>query len=66
MKTFYQKKFLKDSAKIPANYRNQIEKFVFEETSRFKIIGESKKFEKMIGYPSYFKIRFGVYRAGLK
>lgn len=66
MKTYYQKRFLKDLAVIPTKIRKQIEQFVFEETPKFESIHDSPKIERMIGYPSYYKIRFGVYRVGLK
>ena len=66
MKTFYQKRFLKDLIQVPAKVRKQIAEFVFEEAPRFHSINDSVKIERMIGYPSYYKIRFGVYRVGLK
>lgn len=66
MKTYYQKRFLKDLASIPSKPRHQIETFVFEEVLRFQSINESEKIQRMIGYPTYYKIRFGVYRVGLK
>ena len=66
MKTYYQKRFLKDLAQIPAKVRKQIEEFVFEDVPQFQSINESLKLERMIGYPSHYKIRFGVYRVGLK
>ena len=66
MKTYYQKRFLKDLARIPAKVRKQIEKYVFEEAPKFQSIHDSPKIERLMGYPSYYKIRFGVYRVGLK
>ncbi len=66
MKVFYRKKFLKELAKIPEKYRKQIETFVFEDAIQLKSIAESNKIEKMTGYQSYYKIRFGPYRVGLK
>ena len=66
MKIYYQKRFLKDLARIPTKTRNQIEHFVFEEAPSFRSISDSPKIEGMRGYPSYYKVRFGVYRVGLK
>jgi mRNA interferase RelE/StbE len=66
LRTYYQKRFLKDLSRIPAKTRNQIEKFVFEDVPQLQTIEESVKIERMVGYPSYYKIRFGVYRVGLK
>ncbi len=62
----FRKKFLKELVKIPANYRNNIEQFVFNQLSNFNSIEEIGKIEKMKGYNNYFKIRFGQYRVGLK
>jgi len=36
LKTYYQKRFLKDLANIPSKPRKQIEKFVFEQVSGFE------------------------------
>lgn len=66
MKIYYQKRFLKDLARIPAKTRNQIEHFVFEEAPQFQSLNESQKIKSMIGYSTYYKVRFGVYRVGLK
>jgi mRNA interferase RelE/StbE len=57
---------LKDLAQIPTKVRKQIEKFVFEEAPKFQSFHDSPKIERLTGYPSYYKIRFGVYRVGLK
>ncbi len=62
----YQKKFLKDLAQIPSKRRVQIEKFVFEEVPKLHSIFESGKVEQMTGYPGFYKIRFGLYRIGIK
>ena len=66
MKIEYRKRFLKELAKIPSKNRIKIEKFVFEELPELDSIFESGKIEQMKGYPSYYKVRFGSYRVGLK
>jgi len=66
LKVYYQKRFLKDLARIPSKTRNQIEKFVFEEAPSFDSISDYHKIESMRGYPTYYKIRFGLYRVGLQ
>ena len=66
MKTLYSKKFLKDLAIIPKNERISIEVFAFETLIECKSITEIGKMEKLKGYQSFYKIRFGNYRLGLK
>lgn len=62
----YRKTFLKELAQVPLPPRNTIEKFVFDYAPNLKSIFESKKIEAMHGFPSFFKIRFGSYRVGLR
>ncbi len=62
MKVKYQKRFLKELARIPSKRREQIEKFVFEEIPEMDSIFESGKVEQMTGYPGFYKVRFGNYR----
>lgn len=66
MKVTYQKRFLADLAKIPADARKGIEKFVFEEILTLNSLSASGKIEQMKGYRGYYKVRFGSYRLGLK
>ena len=66
MKIEYPKKFLKELAKIPFNFRLLIEEFIFEELPSLDSITQSKRIEQMKGYSGYYKIRFGNYRIGLK
>ena len=66
MKVEYRKKFLKELSKLPSEYANNIEKFVFEELPIYENLGDIGKIEKMSGYKNYFKIRFGDYRVGIK
>lgn len=66
MKVEYRKKFLKDLSKIPSQVRKEIEKFVFDNFPQMNSIFESGKVEKMKGYPTFYKIRFGPYRVGIR
>ncbi|MCF8413658.1 MAG: type II toxin-antitoxin system RelE/ParE family toxin [Melioribacteraceae bacterium] len=66
MKTAFRKKFLKELAKLPKQSQTKIEKFVFGDIQNIKNLESSHKIEKMKGYASYYKIRFGDYRVGLK
>jgi len=60
------KKFLKELLKLPNNYADTIEEFVFETLPTYDNLSEIGKVEKMTGYKNYFKIRFGDYRVGIK
>jgi len=62
----YRKRFLKELADVPETQRHEIERFVFGELPRFRSILESRKIERLRGYPGFFKIRFGDYRVGLR
>lgn len=66
MKVVYQKRFLKDLARLPAEIRKEIEQFAFEEMPKLNSLGESGKIEQMKGYKAYYKARVGAYRVGLK
>ncbi len=66
MKVKFKKRFLKQLAELPKDFREKIEAFVFEELPRLSSLAESGKIEKMQGYADCFKIRFGSYRVGLK
>lgn len=66
MQVEYKKRFLKELSKLPKQYREIIEKFVFEELPNLEALEHSGKIEKMRGYKEYYKIRFGDYRVGLK
>ncbi len=66
MKINYRKSFLKELSKIPSGTRSKIEAFIFEELPRANSIFSIGIVEKMKGYRSYYKIRFGSYRIGLK
>jgi mRNA interferase RelE/StbE len=66
MKTDYRKRFLKDLSKIPSETRSRIEDFVFEKLPEVNSIFELGIVEQMRGYPTYYKVRFGSYRIGLR
>ena len=66
MRIDYRKKFLKELSKIPSETRLKMEHFVFEELPKANSIFELGFVEQMKDYPSYYKIRFGSYRIGLK
>lgn len=66
MKVKYHKRFLKELSKIPLKNRIKIEDFVFNKIPRSESIHQIGSIEKMKGYSSYFKVRFGVYRIGIR
>ena len=66
MRIVYRKRFLKELSKIPTETRLRIEQLVFKERLEANSIFELGKVEKMKGFPSYYKIRFGSYRIGLR
>jgi mRNA interferase RelE/StbE len=66
VKVNYQKRFLKELARIPLKRREQIERFVFEKVPDMDSIFESGKVEQMTGYPEFYKARFGDYRIGIR
>jgi mRNA interferase RelE/StbE len=66
MKIVYRKSFLKELSKIPSETRLKMEIFVFEELPKANSIFEVGTIEQMKGYRSYYKVRFGSYRIGLK
>jgi len=66
MRIVYRKRFLKELSKIPTETRLRVEQFVFKELLEANSMFELGKVEKMKGFPSYYKIRFGSYRIGLR
>ncbi len=60
----YEKRFLKDLANIPSEFRAEIEVFVFERLPAARTLALAHKFEKMKGYRNCVKARFGEYRIG--
>jgi mRNA interferase RelE/StbE len=66
MKIDYRKRFLNELSKIPSGTRSKMENFVFKELPKANSIFEVGIVEQMKGYRSYYKVRFGSYRIGLK
>jgi mRNA interferase RelE/StbE len=66
MEVEIKKKFLKELSKLPTEYADTIEEFVFDKLQTYNNLSEIGKVEKMTGYKNYFKIRFGDYRVGIK
>lgn len=66
MEISYNKKFLKELAKIPEPYRSNIEFFVFNEVQTYEIPFQSERIQKLKGHDIFYKIRFGNYRVGLR
>jgi mRNA interferase RelE/StbE len=63
---FYKKSFLKDLAKLPKRYREQIERLVFEQVPNLDKMPSTLDVKKMKGYQGYYRIRVGDYRVGCK
>ena len=66
MNVTYKKRFLKELSKLPKQYSEQIEEFVFEILPNHNNLAEVGKIEKLTGYSDYYKVRFGNYRIGIK
>jgi len=62
----YSKRFLKQLAQAPIDLRKGIEVFAFEALPKASTLGELGSIEKMQGYKTYYKARFGSYRVGMK
>ncbi|MFN0277961.1 MAG: type II toxin-antitoxin system RelE family toxin [Pyrinomonadaceae bacterium] len=65
MRIKVKKNFLKQLALVPKDVRERIEFFVFETLPELDSLAQSGNIEKMHGYRSCFKVRFGDYRVGL-
>jgi mRNA interferase RelE/StbE len=61
----YAKTFYKELAKLPEKTRSQIEAFAFGDAIRANPFAIGKV-EKLVGYADFYKVRFGVYRVGLR
>ena len=66
MEVEIKKKFLKELSKLPNDYADTIEEFVFDKLPTYNSLSEIGKVEKMTGYKNYFKTRFDDYRVGIK
>jgi mRNA interferase RelE/StbE len=60
----YKKAFLKDLAKLPLPYRQQIEKLVFKKIPQLDSVFAVPNMKKIKGYQDYYRIRVGDYRIG--
>jgi mRNA interferase RelE/StbE len=66
VKVNYRKKFLKQLAGLPRDTRSKVEKFAFTEVPNALSVTDVGSIEKMQGYKSFYKTRFGSYRVGMK
>ncbi len=57
---------MKELSKIPSKNRTKIEDFTFNEIPQSESIYQIGRLEKMKGYSSYYKVRFGIYRVGIR
>lgn len=60
----YDKKFLKDLAKLPKIERQSIESFVFDSLEELSSVNEIHNVVKLSGHDCAYRIRFGNYRLG--
>lgn len=65
MKTFYQKKFLKDLLELPLATREIVEVFAFDQLPLINSIEEIKNLKKLKGHQSAYRVRLGDYRLGI-
>jgi mRNA interferase RelE/StbE len=66
MQLKFKKKFLKQLSELPSQVRSEIEEFVFVKMPVCHSLADAGNIEKMRGFDSYYKVRFGSYRVGLK
>ena len=66
MVCLYKKTFLRELSKLPLNYRERIERLVFEEIPKYNNLFEVLDIKLMKGYKGYYRIRIGEYRIGCK
>ncbi len=66
MVCLYKKTFLRELSKLPLNYRERIERLVFEEIPKYNNLFEVLGMKLMKGYKGYYRIRIGEYRIGCK
>lgn len=60
------KKFLRELSSIQQRDKIKIERFVFENSLKFKSLKDVLGLKKLKDHSNYYRIRFGQYRAGLK
>ncbi len=61
----YTKTFYKELAILPEKVRKQVEAIVFGEEIKIDPFALGK-IQKLEGYQDYYKMRFGVYRVGIR
>jgi mRNA interferase RelE/StbE len=66
LKVAFRKKFLKDLSRVPSEIRLSIEEFVFSELPQAQSLAETRKVERLKGFQSCYKARFGSYRVGIR
>jgi len=66
MDCFYKKTFLKDLSKLPLNYRERIERLVFEEIPNYNNLFNVLDVKSMKAHKDCYRIRVGEYRIGCK
>ena len=66
MKVKFKSAFLKDIEKLPSNYRERIEEIVFDRIPQSDNLQMIKNLKRIRGDKSYYRIRVGDYRIGLK
>lgn len=62
---FHTRTFLKELARLPQSVRAEAQKIAFGEEIRSDIF-LGGRVQKLAGYQSYYKIRIGNYRIGLR
>ena len=62
----FKKRFLKELAKLPARTREEVERFVFETLPAADALEGIGTVERIQGHKGFYKVRFGVYRLGLR
>jgi mRNA-degrading endonuclease RelE of RelBE toxin-antitoxin system len=62
----YKTTFLKDLSKVNPSQRRTIEELVFEEIPALSSIFDTSNIKKMKAYDTYYRIRKGQYRIGIK
>ncbi len=60
----YKRTFLKEMANLPGNVRGRVEAIAFGADIQEDPFLAGKT-QKLVGYPSYYKIRVGDYRIGV-
>ena len=64
-KVLYTRTFLKEMARLPADVRKRVERIVFDGQLKDNPFLHGKT-QKLSGFQTYYKIRVGHYRIGLR